>query len=141
MTSVLDAEADRLARGFLKKANFDRRKAKILREIHTTATHIYLTSQLTTTYEQATSIFTLGHYAYPAQNAVSDPQQISRYRYEMWITEVLEGQVTHNGLATTWALVDEPHKRLLVAGRLEALSIQMLTAGNTFTLERFPIQW
>lgn len=100
----------------------------------TNGTRIDITSQVATTYAQATSTYTLGNKTglntgAPANAGTGTGRRVT-------VPAITDGSVTGTGTATHWALTDGA-SILLATGPLNAS--QAVTSGNTFTLDSIDI--
>ena len=102
--------------------------------IITGANRLDICSTEPTTYAQATSTLTLGNKLTPSLGAVSDRTGGGR---KTTVSAITGGNVTGNGTAGFWALVDTGNSRLLATGALSVT--QAVTSGNTFSLATFDI--
>jgi hypothetical protein len=99
----------------------------------TNGTRIDITSQVATTYTQATSTYTLGNKTGlntgAAQNGATDGRRVI-------VPAITDGSVTGTATATHWALTNGTDT-LIATGPLSAS--QAVTSGNTFTLDAISI--
>jgi hypothetical protein len=102
----------------------------------TNGTRIDITSQVATTYSQATTAgtYSLGNKTglntgAPANAATGTGRRVT-------VPAITDGTVTNTGTATHWALTDGA-SILVATGPLSAS--QGVTAGNTFTLDAIDI--
>ena len=98
----------------------------------TNGTRIDITSQVATTYAEATSTYTLGNDTVntgATEAGATDGRRVI-------VPAIAAGSVTGNGTATHWALTDGSSV-LLATGPLT--SSQAVTSGNTFTLDAISI--
>ena len=99
----------------------------------TNGTRIDITSQVATSYTEATSTYTLGNKTGlntgATQNGDSDGRKVV-------VPAITDGSVTGTGTATHWALTDGS-SILVATGPLS--SSQAVTSGNTFTLDAIDI--
>lgn len=98
----------------------------------TNGTRIDITSQVATTYTEATSTFTLGNDTVntgAAEAGATDGRRVI-------VPAITAGSVTGTGTATHWALTDGASV-LIATGPLT--SSQAVTSGNTFTLDAISI--
>ena len=116
--------------GFLADRVFDNG----LTVLDTEATHLYICSQLPTTYTEATATYDLGVKAGPTVGAPADRSGGGR---EVTVSAITDGSVTDTGTATHWALTDNTNSRLLATNALAAS--QSVTSGNSFTLASFTV--
>ena len=100
----------------------------------TNGTRIDITSQVATTYTQATSTYTLGNKT--GLNTSAPADAASGTGREVTVPAITDGSVTGNGTATHWALTDGSAV-LIATGPLT--SSQAVTSGNTFTLDAIKI--
>lgn len=77
---------------------------------------------------------TLGSKATPAIAAPADRGGGGR---EVVVSAITDGNVTANGTASHYALVDDSASKILAAGPLNAN--QVVTSGNAFTLTQFAV--
>lgn len=92
-----------------------------------------------TTYAEATSTYTVGN---KTSLSVGSPASRSPSGRKVTVAAITDGSVTATSTGTSddaqyWAIVDTVNSRLLAAGSLD--SAQLVTSGNTFTLEAFDI--
>lgn len=102
--------------------------------LDTEANAIHICSAEPTTYAQATSTLTLGNATGVTVGAPADRTGGGR---EVVVDAAADGNVTANGTASHYAVVDTVNARLLAASALTAS--QVVTNGNTFTLASFTI--
>jgi len=102
--------------------------------LDTEADRVDITSQIATTYAEATSTFTLGNSTSLSIGAPADRGAGGR---EVTVAAITDGSVTSSDTATHFALVDTGNSRLLVAGSLSAS--KAVTSGDTFTLDAFTV--
>ena len=93
-----------------------------------------------TTYEQATSTYTVGNKVSPS---VGSPAAASPNGRKVTVAQITDGTITETSTDTSddaqfWALTDTTNSRLLADGILA--SAQMVTSDNTFTLAAFDIR-
>ena len=98
------------------------------------ANRLDICSQEPTTYEEATSTYTLGNKANPS---IGNPEDRSGGGRKVTVASISDGSVTGTGTATHYAITDTNNTRLLATGSLS--SSQSVTSGNTFTLTAFDI--
>ena len=98
----------------------------------TNGTQINITSQEATTYDEATSTYTLGN----ASVTTGDPEDGATDGRMVQTSSISDGSVTADGTATHWALTDGAGE-LLATGALS--SSQQVTSGNTFTLDAISV--
>ena len=107
-----------------------------LSKLDTEANAIHITSQEATTYTEATSTssgYSLGSATSISIGAPQDRMVNSAADgREVVLANVTGGNVSTNGTADTFAIVDTTNNRLLATGALA--SSQTVTSGNTFTL-------
>ena len=94
-----------------------------------------LCTQEPTTYTEARTTYKIAENLNPSIDPPSD--RAGGGREAVIIAVALGGQVTANGTATHFALVDTATNRLLVVGEL-ASSI-VLTTSDSFTLDEFTV--
>lgn len=99
----------------------------------TNGTRVDITSQVATTYAQATSTYTLGNKTGLNTGATEAGDTDGR---KVVVPAITDGSVTSSGTATHWALTDGSAV-LLATGPLSAS--QAVTSGNTFTLTAIDI--
>jgi hypothetical protein len=100
----------------------------------TNGTRIDITSQVATSYAQATSTYTLGNKT--GLNTSAPADAASGTGREVTVPAITDGSVTGTGTATHWALTDGSSV-LIATGPLSAS--QGVTSGNTFTLDAIKI--
>lgn len=98
---------------------------------------LHICSQEPATYASATSTHSLGSKATPSVAAPSARTPDGRKVTVAAVLAASPGNVTADGTASHYALVDTASSRLLAAGALTAS--QVVTTGNTFTLSSFDI--
>ena len=98
---------------------------------------LHICSQEPATYASATATHSLGSKEAPSVAAPSARTPDGRKVTVAAIQAASPGNVTGNGTASHYALVDTSSSRLLAAGALTAS--QVVTTGNTFTLSSFDI--
>lgn len=94
----------------------------------TNGTRIDITSQVATTYAEATGTYTLGNKTGLNTGATEAGDTDGR---KVVVPAITDGSVTGTGTATHWALTDGS-SILLATGPLS--SSQAVTSGNTFAL-------
>lgn len=99
----------------------------------TNGTRIDITSQVATTYAEATSTYTLGNKTGLNTGATAAGATDGR---RVIVPAITDGTVTGTGTATHWALSDGSAV-LIACGPLS--SSQGVTSGNTFTLDAISI--
>ena len=99
----------------------------------TNGTRIDITSQVATSYAEATSTYTLGNKTGLNTGATEDGATDGR---RVIVPAITDGSVTGTGTATHWALTDGSSV-LLATGPLS--SSQAVTSGNTFALDAISI--
>ena len=99
----------------------------------TNGTRIDITSQVATTYTEATSTYTLGNKTGLNTGATEAGATDGR---RVIVPAITDGSVTGTGTATHWALTDGAAV-LIATGPLS--SSQAVTSGNTFTLDAISI--
>ena len=99
----------------------------------TNGTRIDITSQVATTYAEATSTYTLGNKTSLNTGATEGGATDGR---RVIVPAITDGSVTGTGTATHWALTDASSV-LIATGPLS--SSQGVTSGNTFTLDAISI--
>lgn len=99
-----------------------------------TGTRIDITSQVATTYAEATSTYTLGNKT--GLTADTTPENGATDGRKIVVPAITDGSVTGTATATHWALTDATSV-LLATGPLT--STQAVTSGNTFTLDAIDI--
>jgi len=104
----------------------------LLNYIQDSTTVLHITSTEAINYTQATTTYDLGNKATPT---IAEPSDRGGGGREIVVTAITDGNVTGDGDADSWALVDA--SELLAAGQLSAP--QTVTNGNTFTLAQFAI--
>lgn len=97
--------------------------------LDTEANSIHITSQLATSYTDATTTSTLGN---SGALSISAPQDRVGGGREVVVAAITGGSVTATGTASHYAIVDTVNLRLLVAGAVT--TPQAVTSGNTFDL-------
>jgi hypothetical protein len=102
--------------------------------LDTEANAIHITSQEATTFTEATSTYTLGN---STSLSIGAPQDRSGGGREVVVAAITDGDITDDGTATHYAIVDTVNNRLLATGSLTAS--QSVTDGNTFTLSSVAI--
>jgi hypothetical protein len=102
--------------------------------LNTEANAIHICSAEPATYSETTSTYTLGNATGVTVGAPADRSGGGR---EVVVDAAANGNVTADGTATHYALVDTVNLRLLAASALTAS--QVVTHGNTFTLASFTI--
>lgn len=107
-----------------------------LSKLDTEANAIYITSQEATTYTEATSTYALGSATSISIGAPQDRTATGGGR-EVVLANVTGGNVSADGNADTFAIVDTTNSRLLATGALA--TAQTVTTGNTFTLSSITI--
>jgi hypothetical protein len=96
----------------------------------TNGTRVDITSQVATSYAQATSTYTLGNKT--GLNTGATTNAGSGTGRQVAVPAITDGSVTGTGTATHWALTDGA-SLLIATGPLTAS--QAVTSGNTFTLD------
>ncbi len=99
----------------------------------TNGTRIDITSQVATTYAEATSTYTLGNKTGLNTGATEAGDTDGR---KVVVPAIADGTVSGTGTATHWALTDGS-SILVATGPLTAS--QGVTSGNTFTLDAIDI--
>jgi len=99
----------------------------------TNGTRIDITSQVATSYAEATSTYTLGNKTGLNTGATQAGATDGR---RVIVPAITDGSVTGTGTATHWALTDGSAV-LIATGPLSAS--QGVTSGNTFTLDAISI--
>jgi len=107
-----------------------------LSKLDTEANAIHITSQEATTYTEATSTYTLGSATTISIGAPQDRTASGGGR-EVVLANVTGGNVSANGTADTFAIVDSTNNRLLATGELA--TSQTVSTGNTFILTSIAI--
>lgn len=107
-----------------------------LTKLDTEANAIHITSQEATTYTEATSTYSLGSATSISIGTPQDRTATGGGR-EVVLANVTGGNVSANGTADTFAIVDSTNSRLLATGTLA--TSQTVTSGNTFTLSSISI--
>lgn len=107
-----------------------------LTKLDTEANAIHITSQEATTYTEATSTYSLGSATSISIGTPQDRTATGGGR-EVVLANVTGGNVSANGTADTFAIVDSTNSRLLATGTLA--TSQTVTNGNTFTLSSISI--
>ena len=102
--------------------------------LDTEVDRVDITSQIATTYAEATSTFTLGN---STSSSIGAPANRGAGGREVTVAAITDGSVTSSDTATHFALVDTGNSRLLVAGALSAS--KAVTSGDTFTLDAFTV--
>jgi hypothetical protein len=102
--------------------------------LDTEANRIDICSAEPTTYDQATSKYSLGN---STSLSIGAPQDRSGGGREVVVAAISDGSVTGTGTAAFYAIVDTANSRLLATGSLSAS--QSVTSGNTFTLSSVTI--
>lgn len=97
-------------------------------------TRIDITSQVATTYTEATSTYTLGNKT--GLNTGAPTNATAGTGRQAQVPAITDGSVTGTATATHWALTDGT-SILLATGPLTAS--QAVTSGNTFTLDAINI--
>ena len=105
-----------------------------LDSLDTLADRLDICSTEPTTFTEATTTYTLGNKLTPTVAAPSDRAGGGR---EVVIAEITDGNVTADGTAAWWALVDVSLSDLLATGAVTPS--QDVTNGNTFSLSSFTI--
>jgi hypothetical protein len=95
--------------------------------------NLYITSNLATTYTEATSTYTLGN---KDGIEIGSPGDASPNGRKVTISAITDGDVTADGTAAYWAITDGSSE-LIAAQSLS--SSQGVTMGNVFTLTSFAI--
>jgi len=98
----------------------------------TNGSRIDITSQVATSYAEATSTYTLGNKGSLTVGAATD----GTGGRKVVVPLISDGSVTGNGTATHWALTNGSNA-LLATGPLSAS--QAVTSGNTFTLDAIDV--
>ncbi len=109
-----------------------------LNHLDANATGIYLCSGDPADYTAATSTLALGNKTWAAGGAWGAPQAGDSSGRKVMSTQITDGSVTADGLASDWATVDSGDSMLLANGGLSAS--QQVYTGNTFTLSSFKIE-
>ena len=107
---------------------------KSLEVLDTEADRIDITSQLATTYTEATSTYSLGNSTSLAFGA---PQNGDSSGRKVTSNIISNASVTASGTATHFAISDVSATRLLATGALG--TSQSVTSGNVFNLPAFDI--
>jgi len=98
------------------------------------ATRLDICSNEPDTFTEATSRFSLGHKigidVSAAHDRIPDGKRVT-------VKPIDDGAMTHDGVASSWALTDTINSRLLAAG--EIAKPKSVTGGNRFTLDAFDI--
>ena len=107
-----------------------------LSKLDTEANAIHITSQEATSYAEATSTYTLGS---ATTISILAPQNrtASGGGREVVLENVTGGNVSADGDASHFAIIDSSNSRLLATGALA--TAQTVTTGNTFTLSSITI--
>lgn len=105
-----------------------------LTTLDTEATHVYVCSQEPTTYAEASSTYALGN---KSSLSIGAPAARSGGGREVTVAAFSDGNITANGTATHYAIVDSVNSRLLATAALT--SSQTVTVNNTFSLAAFKI--
>ena len=105
-----------------------------LAEFDTNATHLYITSQVATTFTEATDTYALGVKTSLSIGAPGDRTPNGR---KVTVAAITDGSVTGTATATHWAITKTTGSTLMATGPLS--SSQAVTSGNTFTLAAFDI--
>ena len=106
-----------------------------LEVLNTECNLLTLCTQEPTTYTEARTTYKIAENLNPSIDPPSD--RAGGGRESVIIAVALGGQVTANGTATHFSLVDTANNRLLVVGEL-ASSI-VLTTSDSFTLDEFTV--
>jgi len=102
----------------------------LLNYVQDSATVLHITSTEAVNYTEATTTYDLGNKPTPT---IAEPSARGGGGRECVVTAITDGDVTGDGDADSWAIVDG--SELLAAGQLG--SSQTVTNGNTFTLAQF----
>lgn len=102
--------------------------------LDTEADEIHICSQEPTTFAEAVTTYSLGNSDTLSVDAPADRTGGGR---EVEVNGVSDGEVTANGTATHYAIVDTVNSRLLATGALAAS--QVVTTGNGWTTAAFKI--
>jgi len=102
----------------------------LLNYVQDSATVLHICSTEPVNYTEATATYDLGDKPTPS---VAEPSDRGGGGRECIVSAITDGDVTADGDADSWALVDG--SELLAAGQLA--SPQTVTNGNTFTLTQF----
>lgn len=102
-----------------------------LTKLDTEADVLVICSALPTTFTEATSTYKLGNKNSPSVVLV-DGDTSGRAAQ---VAAITAGDITANGTASHWALIDTANSRLLAASTLS--NPQVVTSGNTFSLPQF----
>ena len=108
-----------------------------LNVIRNTTENLYICNAEPATFAQASSTYRLGTRASPAFTGPG-PGDVSGRK--ITVNAITDGAVTVTDTATHWALTDDSGSALLAAGAL-AGGGQVVTAGNTFTLGAFDVEF
>jgi hypothetical protein len=106
-----------------------------LSKLDTEANRLDICSQEPTTYLEATSTYSLGNKTSLSIGAPADGTPNGR---KVTVASFSDGNVTADGTASHYALVDTVNSRLLAAGALSAP--QVVTELNTFSLAAFDVR-
>jgi hypothetical protein len=101
--------------------------------LDTEANVIHVTSAEATSFANVASV-TLGN---STSLSIGAPQDRSGGGREVVVAAISDGDITGNGTATHYAIVDTVNSRLLATGSLTAS--QSVTSGNSFTLSAVSI--
>jgi hypothetical protein len=104
-----------------------------LAEFDTATTTLYITSQVATTYTEASSTYKLGTKTSLSIGAPADRTPNGR---KVTVASFTDGTVDATATATHWAIT-KSGTTLMATGPLSAS--QAVTSGNTFTLAAFDI--
>jgi hypothetical protein len=105
-----------------------------LAELDVNATHLYICSQVPTTFAEATSTYALGVKASPSIGAPADRAPSGR---KVTLAAIADGLVTATGTASHWALTKTTGSTLMATGPLSPST--GVTSGNTFTTNAIDI--
>lgn len=108
--------------------------------LDTAANRLDICHTLPTTYAEATSTYTVGNKTSPS---VGSPADASPNGRKVTVAQITDGTITATSTGTSddaqyWAITDTVNSRLLAAGSIAAA--QLVTSGNTFTLNAFDIR-
>lgn len=109
-----------------------------LNVLDTEANALYITNAEADTYTEAVTTFALGVAAAGNYPGIGAPAAGTPNGRQVTVGAVTNGQVTANGLASHYAIVDTVNSRILAAGPLAAT--QTVTSGNVFTLPAFTVR-
>lgn len=106
--------------------------------LDTQSDKIYIVSADPTTYTEAVSTYALGNKNFGAGACFGAPADATPNGRKVSSTAITDGSVTATGTATGWAVVTSGSSRLDANGPLSPS--QVVTSGNTFSLDSFDIR-